>query len=158
MFPNRRSFLRGLAAIRWSAFETAYGFAMFVPLWLLIFRFAPRALALHAGHKLDGSLCHQHAYVSSAALPAARFILDTLERPEPAVVDEALFHLLGFVRCTDPRMKNAPAWHGELRALVRSALPRIRRFAEDANAEVADTARLLLSEVAEQDSGDVCPG
>jgi hypothetical protein len=38
--------------------------------------------------------------------------------------------------------------------LVRSALPRIRRFAEDADAEVADTARLLLSEVAEQDSGD----
>lgn len=154
MFPNRRSFLLGLAAIRWSAFETAYGSGIFVPWWLLIFRFAPRALALKAGHKLDCSLCHQHAYVSSAALPAASFILDTLERPEPAVVDEALFHLLGYVECTDPRTKNAPAWHGELRALVRSALPRIRRFAEDADAEVADTARLLLSEVAEQDSGN----
>lgn len=146
MFPDRRTFLRSLAATRWSAFETAYGPALLVPWWLAIFRFAPTRCATMAGHKLWGSLCHQHAYISSAALPAAPFIIDVLGRQQAPVVEEALDIMLGFIRCTVPSMVDAPPWHSEVRTIVLSAGPTVRRLAAGADPSVADMARMLLFE------------
>lgn len=50
MFPNRRSFLRSLAAIKWSAFETAYGSAMFARCVRFEIRRPENARAAGEGH------------------------------------------------------------------------------------------------------------
>lgn len=99
-----------------------------------------------AGHWLWCSLCHQHAYVSSAALPAAPFIIDVLGRKQAPIVVEALDILLGFIRCTEPSMADSPAWHFELRKVALSAMPTVRRLAGSADPAVADMAQQLLSE------------
>jgi hypothetical protein len=100
----------------------------------------------HGRAKLWGSLCHQHAYISSAALPAAPFIIAVLGRQQAPVVEEALDIMLGFIRCTVPSMVDAPPWHSELRTIVLSAGPSVRRLAAGADPSVADMARMLLFE------------
>lgn len=144
--PRRFPLLRDVLAIRWSTFQTAHGSARWVPLWLVVFRFGPRWWAARAGHRLWCSLCHQHAYVSSAALPAAPFIIDVLARPQPTVVEEALDILLGFLRCTDPTLVGSASWHSELRSLVLGVVPTVHRLAESGHSAVADMARSLLAE------------
>ncbi len=143
MSCDQRSFLRRVLAVKWWAFETAYAPAVLVPLWLILFRFAPRALARMAGHKLNNGLCHQHAYVSSAALPAAPFIVEALERKQPGIVADALDMILGFLQCTDPRDGESLQWHKELRAVVLGALPRVRQLSMCGDAEVAEMAKLV---------------
>lgn len=144
--PDRRSYLLRVASIRWSGFETAYGSARLVPWWLVNFRFAPSPCAVRAGYKLWISLCHQHAYVSSAALPAAPFIIEVLTRQQPPVVEEALDIMLGFLRCTEPGVASSASWHSELRRVVLGAVPIVERLVKRAPREVADMAKLFLSE------------
>ena len=43
-------------------------------------------------------------------------------------------------------MVDAPSWHSELRALVLSAAPNVRRLAGGQDPSVAEMARTLLSE------------
>lgn len=141
-----------LAGIDWSRFETAYGPARKVPGWLLDFVHANGARARRAGHQLWCSLCHQHAYVSSAALPALPWIVAVLQRTDEQLVCEALDILLGFVRCTDPGQVQqadgvAPAWHRELRDGVRRVLPEVTRLLASGSPEVAEAARALVDEL-----------
>ncbi|MEO0858078.1 MAG: hypothetical protein AAFY55_14630 [Bacteroidota bacterium] len=83
--------------------------------------------ALEASHNLWCGLCHQHAYVSSAAVPAFPFLMDVLRQCDAELRTELLDIIAGFVVCTDHRHPEADGGvQRKLRALLQAELPYFR--------------------------------
>lgn len=97
------------------------------------------AEALQAAGDLWAGLCHQHGYVSSAALPALPFLLEMLDRGSDVLRVELLDILLGLARCSHPTdFPPSPAWIQELRAQLLAERPRLERLAKHPDEAVAD--------------------
>jgi hypothetical protein len=75
--------------IDWEKYETAYGNAeKTIPKYLINLFSSNSKKSMQASHDLWCSLCHQHAYLSSAALPAYKFLRKKLaEGPEELQVE-----------------------------------------------------------------------
>jgi hypothetical protein len=133
-----------IRAIDWSQYETAYGSASGVAEDLIaLFDAPPRST--EAASRLWAGLCHQHAYVSSAALPALKFILRALQQADEQLQIELLDILLGFANCTWPPGKaKAPAWKHELYEKLSSSAAEIRPFTRSRNEEVRGFAGDIL--------------
>ena len=69
-------FVDRVAAVKWQDYETAYGNAAVVERQLRNLVSSDHDTAMTATHDLWCGLCHQHAYVSSAALPACPLLLE----------------------------------------------------------------------------------
>ena len=147
---GRRRDRRRLRQTRWGRLQTAYGSARCVPCWLLQLKHGDGRRAQRAGDRLLNALCHGYAYVSTAALPAAPFVVEALDCGEPLARETALDLLRGFLWGTEPGRSDLEEWHGELRAMTLAALPRVRELTKDVDHEVARTARLLLQELDDQ--------
>jgi hypothetical protein len=91
-------------AILWRDFDTAYGAPESVPLDLKLLMFGNQMQALDATHRLWCGLCHQHAYMSSAAEPALPLLMLALRQSGDLIKIEILDILLGFVRCLQPEV------------------------------------------------------
>jgi hypothetical protein len=149
------AFSERLKMIPWADFETAYGLAVSVPDQLRRLADADERTALAASHGLWCGLCHQHAYVSSAALPALPFILEILDRAGEQLTIEILDILMGFTVCTSPRApctgpgfdRSHLGWVAQLRAGVAAERPRLEQLAAHSNAEIAHLARKVLNEL-----------
>jgi hypothetical protein len=142
------SFGRRLDAIPWAEFGTAYGPATKVPDQLRRLAAPDKRAALTASHELWCGLCHQHAFVSSAALPALPFLLEVLDSAGEQLTVEILDILLGFVRCTNPGFERIPPpWIGQLRGQVAAERPRLEGLVTHPNADVAKFARWILNEL-----------
>ena len=138
-----------LSAVSWSDFDTAYGPATDLPGQLRRLAGPDLPDALAARHELWCSLCHQHVFVSTAAVPALPFILGALDVAGPQLTIEILDILLGFARCTkDAALKATeesypvPEWltvlsarmaaeRGRFEVLTRHPNPEARQFAQD---------------------------
>lgn len=143
---DRKQHREALHSIDWSTFETAYGSATWIPHALCLLLEGTKAQSLDASHKLWSGLCHQHAYVSSAALPALPFILDALGSADSDLAVELLDILLGFARCTAG--KRAPVgWQHSLRNALLEAQPLINTFLSNADPDVVAEAELVLEEL-----------
>lgn len=157
----RASFRERLNAIEWSNYKTAYGNAGSEHLFetasgQITSRWGSVAdqleelgsddetKALEASHHLWCCLCHQHAYVSSAALPALTFLLEVLEGTGEQLMVEILDILTGFAECSKDDESD---WIRELRAQLHTARPRFESLKEHRNQEVADWAGRILSEL-----------
>jgi len=81
---------KGLLAVDWTQFETAYGMATKIPEQLIRLVSEEHDIAMQATHELWCGLCHQHAYVSSSALPAYDFLLDVLKYADDKLALELL--------------------------------------------------------------------
>lgn len=107
--------------IDWSKYETAYGNAASenensnVEENLKQLFSGNEELAIKATHHLWCSLCHQHAYISSAALPAYNILLYGLKSLDDDLKVEILDILLGFASCIS-RDHSPESWQGQLRA------------------------------------------
>ncbi|QDT99900.1 hypothetical protein [Gimesia aquarii] len=123
-------------AICWRDFDTAYKAPESVPLDLKLLMFGDQKQALNASHRLWCGLCHQHAYMSSAAEPALPFLMLVLFESGDLVRVEVLDILLGFVRCQRPDLNFTQR---VLRA-IRERRPEIEKFKESSNDEVASFA------------------
>jgi hypothetical protein len=88
--------------VRWADFETAYGAADWVPLDLRFLMLGAHDQAMGSAHRLWCGLCHQHAYVSSAAEPALPWIIEALHSSDARLQVEILDILLGILVCHDP--------------------------------------------------------
>jgi hypothetical protein len=138
-----------LDSIDWARYDTAYGPAIKVPGQLLRLASGGEE-AMTASHDLWCGLCHGHAYVSSAALPALPFILDVLSRTDEALTVEILDILLGFATCTRPEADpEAPPWVGELRRCVGELLPRLRELAGHPHEDISGLAQLIIEDLSE---------
>jgi hypothetical protein len=103
---ERDNFEERLKRVDWSKYETAYGSASGTNEWgsvgeqLLNLASQDDEKAMKATHHLWCGLCHQHAFVSSAALPALPFILEVLDSANESLALEILDILLGFAACS----------------------------------------------------------
>lgn len=113
--------------IPWANYQTAYGSAAGDHVFggerwgnigeqLRALASPDRATAMAASHHLWCCLCHQHAYVSSAAEPALPFILAVLDHADDELAIEIDDILRGFATCS-------PA----LRARLVAERPRLAR-------------------------------
>ncbi|MDQ5936624.1 MAG: hypothetical protein QG574_3960 [Cyanobacteriota bacterium erpe_2018_sw_21hr_WHONDRS-SW48-000092_B_bin.40] len=103
---ERDNFEGRLKRVDWSKYETAYGAASGTNDWgsvgeqLLNLASQDDEKAMKAAHHLWCGLCHQHAFISSAALPALPFILEVLDNANETIALEILDILLGFAACS----------------------------------------------------------
>lgn len=91
-----------MKAVDWSQYETAYGSAERNSVATKLSRLASHDHedAMTAAHELWCGLCHQYAYISSAALPALPFILEVLDYANDELTLEILDILRGFAVCS----------------------------------------------------------
>lgn len=68
-----------LRQVKWSDYHTAYGVAHDVEDQLINLASENNEKAMDASHELWCGLCHQKAYISSAAEPALPFIIEVLD-------------------------------------------------------------------------------
>lgn len=157
------SYEQRVRGIDWAPYRTAYGSAskrlVFVRKdgrgpednWGSVadqlVRLASRdpAEAQTASHQLWCSLCHQHAYVSSAARPAFPFLLEVLDSACESLQVEILDIVVGIASCClTGRLDPDGEWAKELEVDIRSAVPRFRALAAHPNEEIADWANKYL--------------
>jgi len=123
-------------AIPWQEFDTAYDAPESVSLDLKLLMFGDQKQALKASHHLWCGLCHQHAYMSSAAEPAFPFLMLVLRESGDLVKVEVLDILLGFVLCQQPDVEFTQRI---LNAIVEQR-PEIEKLKDSPNEEVAGFA------------------
>ena len=142
-------------AVDWAAYGTAYGGAERVPRLLMQLASAHVPTATGAAHELWSGLCHQHAYVSSAALPSYPIVLRILANAEQGLAVEILDVLLGFARCSSPgfgaNIQSCSGWKSELHAAMQADITTFEALAGADNEEVREFARLIVDAV----GGDV---
>ncbi|PYE50006.1 hypothetical protein [Deinococcus yavapaiensis] len=138
-----------LNAIDWPSFDTAYGPATKIPLYLQALWATDATNRLDAAHDLWCSLCHQRAYVSSAAWPALPFLVCAFDHAaaheDHALTAELLDIFLGFAQCTTHRRGvTRPNWMTELRGGVRAERARFEALRASTTQDVADLAHAIL--------------
>lgn len=149
-----------MISIDWSQYETAYGNAAkdvpyqvphgdsrgFMPKveQALLDLFAEeRETALQASHDLWCELCHQHAYLSSAALPAFDFLFYALTHLGIELQVELLDIFYGFAACSSN--SDAPgSWRGQLRAKLMEQKMYFQQLAGCPEEEIAAFAELIV--------------
>ena len=100
---------------------------------------------MDASHQLWCALCHQHAYVSSAALPALPFLLEILDDAPEQLKVEILDVLTGIAECSTPQ-GDEPAWHSELRGELLKAKPMFEALTQgQPKVEICDFAERILA-------------
>lgn len=151
---NGESFTARLSAIDWTKWETAYGPAANVPSQLeSLMDSRDLSERQNAAHALWCGLCHQLAYVSSAAVPTLPFLLEILDRADDATAVEILDILVGFAWCTRPNLNPPlPDWAAQLRNRLAEELPRFRQLAGHQNQEISAFCERILEAY-----GEVCP-
>lgn len=143
--------------IDWSQYETAYGNAAqdiphfqvgktpSVPssLWALFS--GDRERAMRATSDLWAGLCHQHAYISSAALPACDFLMIALRELDDELKVELLDIFLGFAVCTG---RNAETdWERQLRDKLTSHLPVFAGLVSSENEDISYFSERIVEEL-----------
>lgn len=143
--------------IDWSQYETAYGNAAqdiphfqcgqtpSVPrsLWELFS--GDRERAMRAASDLWAGLCHQHAYISSAALPAYDFLMLALRELDDGLKVELLDIFLGFAACT--RRSAEKDWERQLREKLANGLPVFAGLAVSENEDIAYFSERIVEEL-----------
>lgn len=100
-------------------------------------------MAMAASHELWCSLCHQHAYVSNAALPALPYLLAAFNAAGEELRIEILDIFAGFAICTSTSAMNTD-WMNELRRQLRSQAPMFQRLAVSSNEEIASFSERIV--------------
>lgn len=88
-----------IASIKWENYDTAYGNALEISELLNEVFSIDKIKALNATNKLWGSLCHDHAFISSSALPSYKFLRYALFSLDEYIKVEILDIFFGFARC-----------------------------------------------------------
>ena len=147
--------------VDWSAWETAYGRAdQEIPYYvqtgdgrgympkaaqsLLDLFSEDKEKALQAAHDLWCGLCHQHSYVSSAALPAYDILMLALCSLNDEMKVELLDIFAGFAACTSEKDLHTGGWRGELRERLETDRPVFQQLSRQENEDVASFAELVL--------------
>lgn len=153
---------RKISAIDWSQYETAYGNAArdiphfqcghtpSVPSSLRALFSGDHDAAMKATSDLWAGLCHQHAYVSSAALPAYDFLMLALREMDDELKVELLDILLGFAACTG---RSAEAdWERQLREKLKADLPVFAALTASDNEDIAYFSERIVEELTQKEA------
>ncbi len=153
-----------IAAIDWSCYETAYSSLADTPFSKHIEnmkKFAQsftnlfsddKTIALQASHALWCALCHQHAYVSSAALLAYDILYDGLQILDTDLQMEILDIFYGFAACTTD---DAPShtWQSQLRSKLKQDIQTFQQLTQHPNEDITVFAQNIISTLQEPKEG-----
>ena len=143
--------------IDWSRYETAYGNAArdiphfqagktpSVPSCLWALCSVDREKAMQAASGLWAGLCHQHAYISSAALPAYDFLMLALREADHKLKVELLDIFLGFAACTGRSAETD--WERQLREKLKADLPVFAGFVSSENEDISYFSERIVEEL-----------
>lgn len=143
--------------IDWSQYETAYGnAAQDIPHFQAgKTPSVPRSLgelfsgnwnkAMQAASDLWAGLCHQHAYISSAALPACDFLMIALRELDDELKVELLDIFLGFAACTGRSAETD--WEKQLRDKLTSHLPVFAGLVSSENEDISYFSGRIVEEL-----------
>lgn len=130
-----------LQEVDWSRFETAYGIATNVPGSFDRLFSADQADAMEASHELWCGLCHQHTFLSTAALPALPFLFRALDALDEELASEVLDIIYGLVVCTS--RDALPAWEQSLRQVLLRESSRFDALTKHQNEDIAGWADMI---------------
>ncbi len=133
--------------INWSSFCTAYGKAEnTIPNYLKDLFSSDIAVAMDAAHQLWCSLCHQHVFISNAALPSYDILKIALLTLDDEIKVELLDIFLGFTVCTDPAVlrPGLEIWERTLRDCLISDIETFRNFSASPNEDISYFAREIV--------------
>lgn len=99
--------------IDWGQYQTAYGVATDVPGQLMRLFSSDQEEAMQASHELWCGLCHQHVFISSAALPTWPFLVKAFSLADNKLTIELLDIVSGLALCTEG--DDLLDWQRELR-------------------------------------------
>ena len=153
---------RMISEIDWSRYETAYGNAAqdiphfqcghtpSVPSSLRALFSGGHESAMKATSDLWAGLCHQHAYVSSAALPAYDFLMLALKELDDGLKVELLDIFLGFAVCTG-RFSSDALWPRQLREKLKADLPVFSALTASENEDIAYFSARIAEELTQKE-------
>ena len=146
-----------LDSVDWSQYETAYGnAAQDIPHFQCgqtpsvsrslgeLFS-GDRERAMRAASDLWAGLCHQHAYISSAALPACDFLMIALRELDDGLKVELLDIFLGFAVCTGRSAETD--WERQLRDKLTSHLPVFAGLVSSENEDISYFSGRIVEEL-----------
>lgn len=140
-------------AINWADFYTAYGNAeSAIPYYLTNLFSGDAKIAMDATHQLWCSLCHQHAYISTAALPSYDILKVGLLQLDDKLKVELLDIFQGFSTCTSDRyfesVKRVPSkWEHELRQKLLSDLTLFEDLTKHIDEEIASFSSNIVEDL-----------
>lgn len=152
-----------ITKINWHEFDTAYGNAAEdIPYYVatedgrgytpkvassLLNLFSDhKETALQASHDLWCGLCHQHAFVSSAALPAYDILFYGLQELNDALKIEILDIFMGFAICTS-ETSPVNTWQGQLRGKLKRDTAFFQTLTAHVNEDIACFSRSIVAEL-----------
>jgi hypothetical protein len=145
--PNEISSL--IEKIKWADYETAYGNAKnTIPFYLKNLFCKDSEIAMDATHQLWCSLCHQHAFISPASLPAYDILKIGLLKLDDKFKIEILDIFQGFSDCTSndyfTNTKQSPEiWELELRQKLISDIDIFKELSSNNNEEISHFATTI---------------
>lgn len=140
--------------IEWDKYETAYGNAASenedanIEENLKQLFAGNKELAINATHHLWCGLCHQHAFVSSAALPAYDFLFYGLQHLEDDLKVEILDIIMG-IACGISRENQPDSWQGRLRAKLERDRVYFQVLSSQENEDIASFAENIVEALRE---------
>ena len=146
----RSELFQRLQLIDWSNYETAYGPAVNVPKQLSQLLSHDRKERLSASHLLWCGLCHQHANISSAALPAWPYIFEAFSSADDQLMAEILDIVWGFVQHTGHRefaCDKHGHWHFELRQQIRQDMAPYAALVDHKHSHIARFSTLIFDDL-----------
>lgn len=152
--------IKQITAIDWMQYETAYGCAgdrMRFPFSdgttyhtvgesLCALFSGDEKSAMRATHELWCGLCHQHAYLSSAALPAYEFLLRGLLELSDKLKVELLDIFTGFAYCSGGEL-NPERFQYKIREKLMRDIEIFRFFVSSDNEDIAGFASMIVEEL-----------
>ena len=145
-----KKILNQIDEIKWENFETAYGNAKdTTPNYLKDIYSSDEKIAMQATHHLWCSLCHQHAYISSASLPAYEIIKNRLIECEDKLKIELLDIMYGFAACSNHKTEYEE--YNNLTTKMKSKLLKDKAIFQELSThndeEIKDFAESILEEL-----------
>ncbi len=137
-------------SINWVDFDTVYGNASpMIPQYLKDLFSSDWHLAMKASHELWSSLCHQHVYVSSAALPAYDIFRFGLLHLHDAIKIELLDIFLGFTVCT--KIDDEESFKRKIYEKLLQDLPLFQQLANHSHEDISYFAQKICDYLENKD-------
>ncbi|MDU0370067.1 hypothetical protein ACFPAF_06665 [Hymenobacter endophyticus] len=136
--------------VDWTGFGTAYGEAEgSIPHYLKNLFCSDSNVANEATHQLWCSLCHQHAFISSAALPAYPILIRALINLDEKPKIEILDIMSGFASCLHRGALNKSLieWEIKLYNLMLADRPLFKDLAEHPDKDINNFSQAILSDL-----------
>lgn len=137
--PKKTDIYSQIKEVKWKNLKTAYGSAeLTTPLYLMDLYSNDDEKAMTATHELWSSLCHQHAYISSASTPSYPFIKNRLKTCNDALKVELLDIIYGFAVCSSHSSddKDYQALLDAMRKVLLEDIELYRKFIQHENEDI----------------------